>query len=158
MRPKRRRSILRKLTLMNMLVSGAALSLACLAFFTYDQITFRQGLVRTLSAQADIVGSNSVSAILFNDPQSASNTLSALKSSQSVTTAGIFTLDGKPFATYARDNGVRYPKPSEYSGKSSGDLSLLQLSSCTRAQDHVSGQTCGVGLHSCRSAGKSTSG
>ncbi|MGB7603583.1 MAG: ATP-binding protein [Candidatus Sulfotelmatobacter sp.] len=105
MRLTRRRSILRKLTLMNMLVSGAALSLACLAFFTYDQITFRQGLVHTLSAQADIVGSNSVSAILFNDPQSASNTLSALKSSQSVTTAGIFMLDGKPFATYTRENG-----------------------------------------------------
>jgi signal transduction histidine kinase len=105
MRLTRRRSILRKLTLMNMLVSGAALSLACLAFFTYDQITFRQGLVRTLSAQADIVGSNSVSAILFNDPQSAGNTLSALKSSQSVTTAGIFTLDGKPFATYKRETG-----------------------------------------------------
>jgi signal transduction histidine kinase len=99
----RRRSILRKLTLMNMLVSGAALSLACLAFFTYDQVTFRQGLVRTLSAQADIVGSNSVSAILFNDPQSAGNTLSALKSSQSITSAGIYTLDRKPFAQYTRE-------------------------------------------------------
>ena len=76
-----RRSILRKLTLVNMLVSGAALSLACLAFFTYDQVTFRQSLIRTLSAQADIIGSTSVSAILFADPQSATNTLSALKSS-----------------------------------------------------------------------------
>ena len=99
----RRRSILRKLTLMNMLVSGAALSLACLAFFTYDQVTFRQGLVRTLSAQADIVGSNSVAAILFNDPQSASNTLSALRSSQSITSAGIYTPDRKPFAQYTRE-------------------------------------------------------
>jgi signal transduction histidine kinase len=100
----RRSSILKKLTLMNMLVSGAALALAGLAFFTYDQVTFRQGLVRTLSAQADIVGSNSVSAILFNDPQAASNTLSALKSSQSITSAGIYTLDRKPFAQYTREN------------------------------------------------------
>lgn len=98
-----RRSILRKLTLMNMLVSGAALSLACLAFFSYDQFTFRQSLVRMLSAQADIVGSNSVSAILFNDPQSANITLSALKSSHSVASAGIFTLDRKLFAKYTRD-------------------------------------------------------
>jgi signal transduction histidine kinase len=98
------RSILRKLTLMNMLVSGAALSLACLAFFSYDQFTFRQSLVRMLSAQADIVGSNSVSAILFNDPQSADNTLSALKSSHSITSAGIFTLDRKPFAKYTRES------------------------------------------------------
>jgi signal transduction histidine kinase len=100
-----RKSILRKLTLVNMLVSGAALSLACLAFFSYDQFTFRQSLVHTLSAQADIVGSNSVSAILFNDPQSASNTLSALKSSQSITSAGIFSLDGKPFANFTRAGG-----------------------------------------------------
>ena len=98
-----RRSILRKLTLMNMLVSGAALLLACLAFFSYDQLTFRQSLVRMLSAQADIVGSNSVSAILFNDPQSAIITLSALKSSHSITSAGIFTLDRKVFAKYTRD-------------------------------------------------------
>jgi signal transduction histidine kinase len=98
-----RRSILRKLTLLNMLVSGAALTLACLAFFTYDQVTFRESLVHTLSAQAEIIGSNSVSAILFNDPQSATNTLSALKSSHSITAAGIFTLDRKPFATYTRE-------------------------------------------------------
>jgi hypothetical protein len=38
MRPTRRRSILRKLTLMNMLVSGAALSLACLAFLRSDHL------------------------------------------------------------------------------------------------------------------------
>jgi signal transduction histidine kinase len=101
----RSRSILKKLTLMNMLVSAAALTLACLAFFTYDQITFRQSLVRTVSAQADIVGTNSVSAILFNDPQSAADTLSALKSSLSIESAGIFTLQRKPFAQYSRDGG-----------------------------------------------------
>lgn len=98
-----KRSILKRLTLMNMLVSGAALTLACLAFFSYDQFTFRQSLVRTLSAQADIVGTNSVSALLFNDPQSASNTLSALKSSPNIASAAIFTLDRTPFAQYWRE-------------------------------------------------------
>lgn len=98
------RSILTKLTLMNMLVSGTALLLACAAFFTYDQFTFRQSLVHTLSAQAEIIGSNSVSALLFNDPSSAANTLSALRSSPNVTSAGIFTRDGKVFAQYARED------------------------------------------------------
>jgi signal transduction histidine kinase len=90
---------------MNMLVSGAALLLACIAFFAYDQITFRQSLVRTLSAQAQIIASNSVSALLFNDPQSASNTLSALKNSTNLTSAGILTADGHPFAQYVRQPG-----------------------------------------------------
>jgi signal transduction histidine kinase len=98
------RSISTKLTMMNVLVSGAALLLACIAFFTYDQITFRQGLLRTLSAQAQIIGSNSVSALLFNDPQSAASTLSALKSSPNIASAGILTADGRMFAQYTRDS------------------------------------------------------
>lgn len=97
------RSILTKLTMMNVLVSGSALLLACVAFLAYDQFTFRQGLVRTLSAQAQIIGSNSVSALLFNDPQAAANTLTALKSSPGIASAGIMTADGRRFAQYTRD-------------------------------------------------------
>ena len=96
-------SIGNRLTLMNMLVSGTALVLACASFFAYDQITFRDSLVRTLSAQAEIIASNSVSAILFNDPQSASNTLSALKSSHNIVSAGIFTPDRRAFAEYTKE-------------------------------------------------------
>jgi signal transduction histidine kinase len=105
MAQRRTRSIATRLTVMNMLVSGVALLLACAAFFTYDQITFRDGLVRTLSAQAQIIASNSVSAILFNDPRSASDTLSALKGSPNIATAGILTADRRPFADYARESG-----------------------------------------------------
>ncbi len=100
----RTRSISTRLTMMNMLVSGAALLLACAGFFIYDQVTFRQSLVRTLSAQAQIIGSNSISALLFNDPQSASNTLSALKNSPNIASAGILTADGRPFALYNRSS------------------------------------------------------
>lgn len=91
--------------MMNTLVSGVALLLACAGLFAYDQITFRQGLVRTLSAQAQIIGSNSVSAILFNDPQAASQTLSALQSSPNIASAGILTLDQRPLAQYTRETG-----------------------------------------------------
>jgi signal transduction histidine kinase len=98
------RSISTRLTIMNMLVSGVALLLACAGFFAYDQVTFRQGLVRTLSAQAQLIGSNSISAILFNDPQAASRTLSALKNSTNVDSAGILTIDQRAFAEYRRDS------------------------------------------------------
>jgi len=72
-------SISKKLTWMNMLVSGAALLLACSAFIAYDIITFRQGTVYNLSIQAQITGSNAVSALLFDDATSAEKTLSSLK-------------------------------------------------------------------------------
>jgi len=75
----RHHSITTKLTRMNMLVSGAALLLACAAFITYDLVSFREGMVYNLSIQAQVAGSNSVSALLFSDPHSAENTLSALK-------------------------------------------------------------------------------
>src|SRR5258708_32174158 len=97
-------SIGRKLTRMNMLVSGAALLLACAAFITYDLVSFREGMVHNLSIQAQVAGSNSVSALLFSDPHSAESTLSALKAASNVVSAGIYTLDGRPFATYQRDN------------------------------------------------------
>ena len=98
-------SISRKLTWMNMLVSGAALLLACAAFIAYDTATFRTAMVRNLSTQAQIIGSNSVSALLFNDPQSGENTLSALKAAHNVLFAGIYSKDGALFASYSRDSG-----------------------------------------------------
>jgi len=49
-------SISGKLTWMNILVSGAALLLACAAFIAFDMITFRQAMLRNLSTQAQIIG------------------------------------------------------------------------------------------------------
>ena len=107
----RHHSITTKLTRMNMLVSGAALLLACAAFITYDLVSFREGMVYNLSIQAQVAGSNSVSALLFSDPHSAENTLSALKVAPNIVSAGIYTLDGRPFATYRRDGGSENLKP-----------------------------------------------
>jgi signal transduction histidine kinase/DNA-binding response OmpR family regulator len=111
-------SISRKLTWMNMLVCGAALLLACSAFIAYDRVTFRESKVLNLSTQAQIIGSNSVSALLFNDQQSAENTLSALKAAHNVLSAGIYTPDGRLFASYSRDPGGQIPAlPSIPSGQ-----------------------------------------
>jgi len=104
-------SISRKLTWMNMLVSGAALLLACAAFIGYDTVTFREMMVRNLSTQAQIIGSNSASALLFNDPQSAENTLSALKAAPDILSAVIYTPDGRPLASYSRDRNDQIPAP-----------------------------------------------
>src|SRR5580700_4853725 len=97
-------SISKKLTWMNMLVSGAALLLACAAFVAYDLYTYQIGIARNLSTEAQIVGTNSVSALVFNDPSSAENTLSALKASPHILYAAIYTPDGHSFAGYSRDD------------------------------------------------------
>src|SRR5713226_9564234 len=112
-------SITKKLTWMNMLVSGSALLLACAAFVTYELVAFRETMVRSLSIQAQIIGSNSVSAVLFNDPHSAENTLAALKAAPNIVSAWIYTSDGRPFAGYSRDQGGQtLPLPAIPAGQS----------------------------------------
>jgi signal transduction histidine kinase len=99
-------SIAKKLISLNMLASGAALVMACIAFVGYDLITFRQAMVHNLSIQAQVAGSNSVSPLLFNDSQAAENTLSALKAAPNIVSAAIYTVDGRPFAGYSREGGT----------------------------------------------------
>ncbi|MGB6386608.1 MAG: ATP-binding protein [Terriglobales bacterium] len=104
-------SIPQKLTWMNLLVSGAALLLASAGFFVYDLYNFRTGTVRNLGIQAQIIGSNSISALLFDDPHSAESTLSALQAAPHVMFAEIYTPDGRAFAGYRRDRSGSFPSP-----------------------------------------------
>jgi signal transduction histidine kinase len=96
-------SIKHKLTLLSVLASGSALIVACGAFVAYDAWTFRDAMVQTVSTQAKIVGYNSAASILFSDPNSATETLTALSAEPNILSAGVYTLDGKIFASYARD-------------------------------------------------------
>ena len=126
-------SISKKLTWMNMVVSGVALMLACAAFVAYDLYTYQIGIARILSTEARIVGSNSVSALLFNDPRAAENTLSALSASPHVLYAAIYTPDRHSFAGYSRDNKKNaLPLPPIAAGQSEahwlvdGQMALVQ--------------------------------
>src|SRR5581483_2792879 len=105
-------TISRKLTWLNALVSAAALTLACLAFLAYDQVTFKRALVHSVSAEAQVVGFNSISALTFNDPDSATTTLSALRASPSILGATLFASDGRAFASYAQDAKYRITEGS----------------------------------------------
>jgi len=100
MRPQRNDSLSARLTRMNLIVSGAALLLAACAFFSYDLLSFRSDLIRSLDAEAQIVGQNTVSALVFNDPQSAASTLQGLEHAPDVLGAMLTTGDGTEFARY----------------------------------------------------------
>jgi signal transduction histidine kinase len=86
-----------------MLVSGTALFLAYVSFLAYDLYSLRQNLVTSLETEANLIGSNSVTALLFDDQQAAESTLSALNHSKQVRYALIVQADGRPFAKYMRD-------------------------------------------------------
>ena len=111
-------SISKKLTLMNVLVSAVALLLASGGFCAYDLYSFRAALISNVSVQAQIIGDNTVSALLFNDPHSAEMTLSALNANHNLTYAQIYTRDGQSFAGYWRDRaGEARPVPIIPSGQ-----------------------------------------
>ena len=104
-------TISRRLTWMNMLVSTVALIIAGMAFAAYDLASFRSAIVRNLSIKAQMVGSHSVTALLFNDPAAAEETLAALRASSDVIRAQVFTRDGRVFASYSRDGSPALPPP-----------------------------------------------
>jgi signal transduction histidine kinase len=93
-------SIASRLTRMNLLVSGSVLLIAALAFFSYDLLSFRNSLIQNLDTEARIVGENSVSALTFNDPQSATTTLKSLQNSPDILAATITTPEGAEFARF----------------------------------------------------------
>ena len=100
---KRNHTLPARLTRMNLIVSGAVLLMAALAFFSYDLISFRRDLIRSLESEAQIVGENSVSALLFNDQVSAANTLRGLHNAPDVLSATLIADDGTVFAHYGAE-------------------------------------------------------
>jgi len=95
-------SIKRKLTLITMLTSSAALILSALSFLVYDLVSFRHLLIQDLMTQAEIIGYNSAGAMEFKDVPAATATLSALTAKEDVVTAGLYGRDNKMFAYYSR--------------------------------------------------------
>lgn len=94
-------SISGRLTMLILFVSGTALLLAYVSFLAYDYYSLRNNLIESLRTEASMIGTNSESALLFDDQQAAEATLGALRGAPSVLAAEIFGPQGKPFATYA---------------------------------------------------------
>jgi signal transduction histidine kinase len=95
-----------KLTLLGVLASSSALLLACTAFFAYDLWTFRDAMVQRLSTQAKIVGYNSSAALLFKDPKTAAQILTALTAEPDIVLAAVYTREGAIFAGYDRNSEI----------------------------------------------------
>jgi PAS domain S-box-containing protein len=103
LKPNPHQSLARRITALTLMVSAAAVVVACFAFLAYEVNSFRVTIIDDLSIQAQIIGSNSASALIFNDRSSAEKTLAALQASPHITFAGIYTPEGQFFAGYWRD-------------------------------------------------------
>ncbi|MDY6844035.1 MAG: CHASE sensor domain-containing protein, partial [Thermodesulfobacteriota bacterium] len=61
-------------------------------------------MIEDLSILAEVIGSNSTAALLFNDEKAAQENLAALRVQPHIVSANIFTVDRTIFATYVRKN------------------------------------------------------
>jgi len=95
-----------KMTRISMLVSTSALLLSSLGFIVYELVTYRDTMVQNLSSQAEMIGINTVSALLFNDPKAATETMTALRVRSRIVSAAIYTAQGELFARYVPSDGV----------------------------------------------------
>lgn len=104
-------SIQRKLTLIIMLTSSVALLLAAAVYGIYDLLKLRRSMAQDLAVLGEIIGSNSRAALVFNDPNSAEETLAAMAAEGHVVAAILYTKDGKVFAQYLRSDSREHFTP-----------------------------------------------
>jgi signal transduction histidine kinase/CheY-like chemotaxis protein len=98
-------SIRRKLFRLTLASTATAVALAEFGFMAWDINRFRSDVRQDMDAQARIVSENSAAPLTFGDERAAGETLAVLRLRPQVTTACLYTADGRLFATYHRTSG-----------------------------------------------------
>ena len=109
MTPFRDLPIRRKLLLMTLFPTAAALVLASAGFLAWDVTQLRNDIERDVTTQARIVAESAWPAMTFKDPKVASEPLNALAIRPRVRFACLYTADGTPFQGFQRAADVRCP-------------------------------------------------
>ncbi|HET9252484.1 MAG TPA: ATP-binding protein, partial [Candidatus Eisenbacteria bacterium] len=102
-----RHSIRRKLMLVVIVTTLAALLFTAIVLVAYDVRTYQRSWVNDLATQAEILGRAAAPALAFDDPMSAYHYLSLLRARPQIEAAAIYKADGTLFATYRREEGAQ---------------------------------------------------
>ncbi|HEY4818353.1 MAG TPA: PAS domain S-box protein [Candidatus Acidoferrum sp.] len=107
-------SIRQRLLLLTMLTSGIGVLLGCVGFLAYDIQEDRRQKVEELRSLADLVGTNAVAALAFDDAAGGAKLLESLRTRPHIRMGVLYRSDRDFFASYFRAdlNGkVRVPPP-----------------------------------------------
>jgi signal transduction histidine kinase/ActR/RegA family two-component response regulator len=104
----RRQPLRRKLTATVLSTSAVTLITGCVVFATYDYIDARARLVRDVTLLADMLGTNSIAPLTFNDATAAAETLRATAVNEHIDSARLYMPNGALLASYVRP-GSRMP-------------------------------------------------
>jgi two-component system, sensor histidine kinase and response regulator len=103
MLPSHMKSITAKLRVGAILTVTASLGLASLVSIINEFYSFRLDAKSHMTAVADLLGSNTAAALVFEDRDNARQTLAALATTHSVLSARVYGTDGLLFADYCRN-------------------------------------------------------
>jgi PAS domain S-box-containing protein len=92
--------IQRKMMAVILLITGTALFLSCAGFTTYEIITIRKNMARTLEARADIIATEVGAALQTKNQAIAANVLNAFQKDPRIMAACIYDGSGNIFARY----------------------------------------------------------
>jgi len=92
-----------KLTVMMLLTSAIALTVAGAAFIVWGQASFRDVMAYNLTTQAAMTAGNCRAALSFAETADAQETLGTLREEPSIVYGGIYTSEKSHFVSYYRD-------------------------------------------------------
>ena len=95
-------SLKTKLVVVCMLTCLPVLFLTALFFVTNERATYRKELIHNISTLAEVVGINSTASLVFQDPETAKETLAALSAEPNIVAACILGQDENVFASYLK--------------------------------------------------------
>jgi two-component system, sensor histidine kinase and response regulator len=95
-------SLRQRLLLLTLMTSGIGLTLGCVGFLAYDTHTAHKQRVEELRSAADLVGTNAVAPLAFDDAVSGSKLLEALHTRRHLRAGVLYRKDGSYFASFVR--------------------------------------------------------
>jgi two-component system sensor histidine kinase/response regulator len=101
----RRGSLREKLRRINLLTIGSAFLISILLLTGYDYLNLSSELLRDSQVKAQVIGRNSASALLFDDPRAANELLSSLAEDGNIMLALLRDRQGQELAAYRSPRG-----------------------------------------------------
>jgi two-component system, sensor histidine kinase and response regulator len=95
-------SLRQRLLWLTLMTSGIGLTLGCVGFLAYDMHAARKQKVEELQSAADLVGTNAVAPLVFDDAMSGSKLLEALHTREHLRVGVLYQKDGSFFASFVR--------------------------------------------------------
>ncbi len=132
-----------KLVVTGILTAGLALLTVVLALTAVDYWSTRSAMLQDSLVEAAIVADNVSAAVVFRDTETATEMLSALRSSSMVLSAGVYDRDGVLFAHYTRSRDPNFPITLRATGMESAaeraGWTMLEITRPIHGQDAALG-------------------